>query len=283
MQPQPVLPGQRLQALHAGEFGERVRSAGGVPGAGQADGDGVAGDLLLELLGGALGDDAAVVDDADPVAQRVGLVQVVGGEQHRHALLAQPADLGPDLGPAARVEPDGGLVQEQHPGPVDHAESEVEAAPLAARVGLAGAVAELAEVEGRQALLRALLRLGLADAVHPGLQDEFLARGGLVGGAAALGDVADPAADLAGLGTQVGAGHGGGPAVGGEEGGEHAQRGGLACAVRAEEAVDLALRDVEVDAAHRVDGVGAAAGPEGLAQPLGHDQPGLLCSVGGFG
>ena len=38
------------------------------------------------------------------------------------------------------------------------------------------------------------------------------------------------------------------PAVGGEQGGEHAQRGGLAGAVRAEEADELARRDVEVDA-----------------------------------
>ena len=36
----------------------------------------------LELVRGALGDDPAVVDDREAVAQRVGLVEVVGGEEH---------------------------------------------------------------------------------------------------------------------------------------------------------------------------------------------------------
>src|SRR5215472_5721761 len=39
----------------------------------------------------ALGDDHAVIDDRQPVAQALGLIHVVGGEQHRSALLLEGA------------------------------------------------------------------------------------------------------------------------------------------------------------------------------------------------
>ena len=43
--------------------------------------DALAAGLRLELVGGAAGDDLAVVDDADVVREVVGLLQVLGGEQ----------------------------------------------------------------------------------------------------------------------------------------------------------------------------------------------------------
>ena len=59
------------------------------------------------------GDDRAGVDDQDAVAERVGLVEVVGGEEDRRPpLLAQPADVLPEVGPRLRVEPGGRLVEE---------------------------------------------------------------------------------------------------------------------------------------------------------------------------
>ena len=42
-------------------------------------------DGRLELVGGALGDLDAVVDDRDPVGELVGLVEVLRGQQHRAA------------------------------------------------------------------------------------------------------------------------------------------------------------------------------------------------------
>ena len=50
----------------------------------------------------ALGDDLAVVDDRHPVAERVGLLEVVGGEKHRRAAVAQAADVLPEVGPVLR-------------------------------------------------------------------------------------------------------------------------------------------------------------------------------------
>ena len=43
----------------------------------------IASHAALELFRGAFSDDLAVVDDEDPVAQRVRLVHVVGGDEHR--------------------------------------------------------------------------------------------------------------------------------------------------------------------------------------------------------
>ena len=67
-----------------------------------------------------------------------------------------------------------------------------------------------------------------------------------------LGDDADPPLDRDRVPGDVVAGHPGPAAGRGDQRGEHADGGGLARAVRAEQAEELALRDVEVDAAHRL-------------------------------
>ncbi len=61
---------RRLQVAEFGELQENVP----------------AGDAPLELVRGALGDDPAVVQHRDPVGELVGLVQVLGGEEDRHAV-----------------------------------------------------------------------------------------------------------------------------------------------------------------------------------------------------
>ena len=63
-------------------------------------------DLRLELRRRSLGDDLALVDDADPVGEEVRLLEVLRRQEHRDALLApQPRDLLPERGPALRIEP----------------------------------------------------------------------------------------------------------------------------------------------------------------------------------
>src|SRR6185369_3569749 len=120
-------------------------------------------------------------------------------------------------------------------------------------VGLAAAVRILAELERVERPRGPLPGLRLGDAVVARLQDELLARGALVPGAAALRDVADAAAHLARVLEQVGAGDDGLAAVGRDERGQHPQRGGLAGTVGPEEAVDLPLPDGEVDPPDRLD------------------------------
>jgi hypothetical protein len=77
---------------------------------------GAGADRGLELPGGALGDDPAVVDDGDPVGQLVGLVQVLGGQQDGGAAGGQRSDDVPDLVAAVGVQPGGRLIQHQQLG-----------------------------------------------------------------------------------------------------------------------------------------------------------------------
>ena len=87
-----------------------------------------------------------------------------------------------------------------------------------------------------------------ADAVQHGLEPHELAPGHQrVDGGVLQGD-ADRPAHRARLGHHVVAGHPGPPGGRAQERGEHAHEGGLAGAVRPEEAEDLALLDDQVDA-----------------------------------
>ena len=51
----------------------------------------VARDAPLQLVRRALGDDAAVVDDQQPIGERVRLVEIVGGQEHGRPVLARGA------------------------------------------------------------------------------------------------------------------------------------------------------------------------------------------------
>ena len=68
---------------------------------------------VLQLVGRALGDDLAAVDQADAVAI-LGLVEEMGRHHHRHAALDHGIDVRPELAPRQRIDAGGRLVEEQH-------------------------------------------------------------------------------------------------------------------------------------------------------------------------
>ncbi|WP_406673552.1 hypothetical protein WBK31_30590 [Nonomuraea sp. N2-4H] len=72
--------------------------------------------------------DRARDDDGGPLRQRLHLVQVVGGQHGRLALVGEEAHQVPRLRPGLRVEPGGGLVQEDQVGVAHDADGDVEAA-----------------------------------------------------------------------------------------------------------------------------------------------------------
>ena len=126
----------------------RIRPAGVQAGRpGQDDLDDVAPHARLELAEGAGGDGPAVVDDDDVIGQLVGLVQVVGGEQHVGPRADQGPDRLPDLAPPGRIEAGGRLVQEEQARGADQAGAEVEAAALTARVGAGPPVGHLGQAQ----------------------------------------------------------------------------------------------------------------------------------------
>ena len=76
--------------------------------------EGAAGGLLPQCRGSALGDDAAMIDDRDPVGDALGFLHVVRREKHRHMLVpAEPADEFPDLVAGQRVKPGSRPVAEK--------------------------------------------------------------------------------------------------------------------------------------------------------------------------
>ena len=77
----------------------------------------------------------AAGDDADPVGQVLGLVEVVRGQEHRRPAVAQRLEQLPERPPRLRVEAGGRLVEEEQLGPADDAQRDVEPAALAAGQG----------------------------------------------------------------------------------------------------------------------------------------------------
>ena len=119
-------------------------------------------DLRLERVGRALGDDLAGVDDPDPVGERVGLLEVLRGQEDGHALVAgEPRDLVPERGAALHVEAGGGLVEEEDAGLVDQRQREVEPPAHAAGVAADLAVGRLGEPDALDQLVAAAQRLVL--------------------------------------------------------------------------------------------------------------------------
>ena len=134
---------------HAGQGGARLGEGGEVAGA--ADVDAVAGaELGDQLAAGALGHQPALVDDADPVAEALGLLHVVRGVEHRQALAAERLDALEDGVAALRVDAHGRLVEHQELGVVQQAGGDVGPALHAARVvadAVAGPVGQTDQVE----------------------------------------------------------------------------------------------------------------------------------------
>src|SRR5206468_469857 len=126
---------------------------------------------------GALRHDQPVIDDGDAVAERVGLLQIVGGEEDRHALVAELSHLIPDAGTGLRVEAGGRLVEEEELWAVDDAEADIETPAHAAGIGAGLAVGRLIEFEDGEDVARPGHGFGLAHAVEAPLDDELAPAG----------------------------------------------------------------------------------------------------------
>ena len=205
-------------------------------------------DRGLELGRRALGDLDATVDDRDPVGELVGLVEVLGGEQDRAAVGDQLADRGPHLAARARVETGGRLVEEDQRRPADQADREVEPA--------AHATGELGDLPVRGVLQRelgeqdrgALPGLGLGQPEQPAEQHQVLGGGQVLVDRGVLPGDTEQLTHLVRVGPDVDAEDLGVAAVDPQQRRQHREHRGLAGAVRAEHAEDLAAAYLQVDA-----------------------------------
>src|SRR5262249_13918563 len=81
---------------HPAPIPEEIRGAG--PGGGPDPDDGAPGEIALDDGGRALGDELALVDEAEAVAQ-LRLVHVVGGDHDGRPLVGQASDQPPEVPP----------------------------------------------------------------------------------------------------------------------------------------------------------------------------------------
>ena len=135
------------------------------------DFDARAADLLLELRGRALGDDLSAIDDSHAVGQRVGLLEILGGQEHGHALIvSEPRDLRPQSTATLQIEARRRLVEEQDSRAVHEGEREIEPPLHAARIAAHPAVRRLGQPDAFQQFPGAPRAIGPGDALEGRLQ-----------------------------------------------------------------------------------------------------------------
>src|SRR3954449_13615698 len=243
---------QVAQRLVAGQRGrsQLVQQRGGVVGlallqlAGLvAPGDAIPrGGRGAEFAGRPYGEDRATLDDRHAVGERLRLVEVVRGQQDRLAQLGELADDLPRRAPRGGVEARGRLVEEHKLGVAHQRQPEVQAPGLAARQS-ADLLVLLAAQPGELEHLVDVARCRIQAA--PVL--ERLADRDVAIHTAALQDDPHPRAQLARALAGVEAEHRDDPARARAVALEDLDGRRLAGAVGAQQAEDLAARDLEVD------------------------------------
>ncbi|GJD99972.1 hypothetical protein GMJLKIPL_1890 [Methylobacterium isbiliense] len=186
------------------------------------------------------------------------LVHEVRGQEDGDALVAREVDQRPPEGVAGdRIDARGRLVEDEHGGPVQHGHRQLQ--PLLDPEGqsVGPRVLDRTEVVAVEQLPNPHGPVVRRQMVELGVQFEVLQHRQLAVEREGLRHVADVAARLHVVLADRAAEQPRVPLRGGQEAGEHLHRGGLAAAVRAEEAEDLAAADAEADVVHRREGAEA--------------------------
>ena len=158
--------------------------------------DHVVADRVLEGGRGTFCHQPARGDDPYPISEGVGLLEVLGGQEDRHAKLAvEPPDLGPDRYSALGVESRGGLVEKQHFWVVDQRGGEVETPLHSPRIRADAAVDGGSNVDQVKDLREPNPHLGGTQPVEATLQREQFAPGLSFVNGRVLERDADPQAD----------------------------------------------------------------------------------------
>ena len=251
---------------HAERRLEHPLRLGPLPRVAQSQVDGAGADRRLQLARRALRDHPAVVDDRDPAGELVGLVQVLRGQQHGRAVRDHRPDDLPHLVAAARVQTGRRLVEEQQVGGVEDARRDVDAPPHAAGVLLHLPVGRVGQAErGEQGRRRAPGRPACAaraaGRAAPGSPSPVRSSSTEAYWPVRLTRPRTASASVTTSCPKTRAR----PAVGAQQRRQHPYRGGLAGAVRPEQAVDGAGGHLQVDAVQR------PGLPERLGQALGLD------------
>ena len=196
----------------------------------------------FQLVGRAERDGLAAIDQGDAVAI-FGLVHEMGGDEDGDALADEAVDMRPEFAPGDRIDARGRLVEEQGVGLVHHRAGEREALLEAERQVLGVGVQIVLEVE-RLDHRRDLVALArAAEPIDAGEEFQILPDAEIAIEREFLRHVAEPVARVRRGAAQVEAGDAALAAGRLEQAAQHFEGGGLARAVRAEQAEDLARRE----------------------------------------
>ena len=198
-----------------------------------------------EVDGGSFGDDLAVVNDGEAVAEALGFIHVVRGEKDGTALFLEGADDVPELTTALGIESGGGLVEKEDTRIADQCGGDGKALLLAAgklanpSVGLLSQFEFLKNVGG-------WARFG----VETGEELDGFAHSQLFGQARLLKGDANPLAQLTFVFVPSVAKNAHFSSGRGEQAFEDFDGRGLPCSVRTEESEALASVDLQAQAAY---------------------------------
>jgi hypothetical protein len=218
---------------------------------------GVRSNRRLQLAARALGDDAAMVDDGEPLREPVRLIEVLRREEHCRTSSRDAAHEVPHLRPAARIEARRRLVEEEDLRNGDEACRDVDAAPLTAGVGQHLPASGVGQTERVEQLGGALSRGAPRQSEQPAHEHEILVPREILVDGRVLAGQAHLLPHRARLTHHVVAEDGRGARGGFEQRGEDADGGGLARAVGAEQTVHRSFTDTEV---HAIQGAGFPKG-----------------------
>jgi hypothetical protein len=206
--------------------------------------------LVLQVLERADRGQVALVDDADAPAQALGHVEQMGREEDRLALGGAHANAVLHVTRGARVEPVGRLIENEYGRIVDQRAGESKLLLHAGRVVHGEFLGRVAERQLLEQRAGALLRLAARLAVHLAHEGEDFAAAQVIVKSRIVGQVADPLLHLQAVGLAVEPVDGDASVARHQDAHHHADRGGLAGAVGAEEAEHLSLVDRERKVPH---------------------------------
>ncbi len=219
-----------------------------------------------QLVHGATRADHAVLNDSDPVAQRLGDFERV---RRHHDRVAAVCVFFKEIFENTRrfgVESHHGLVDDDHVRPVHEGARDDELLPHAVAVALDQLVAPFVEIEQREELARAMLDHRPVLLVQPRDESKKLGAGQLLIDERPIGDEAQLALGGDWICRDVDPADLHGAAGRSQNAGNDAQRRRLPGAIRAEEAEQLSARHLEIDRVHR----GKAAVPFDEIRDLDH-------------
>jgi hypothetical protein len=235
------LRGLRIAAANRGE---RLLGALPVGGVAQLDLQDLAPYTILELVARTLRDHSPVVDHRDPVGELVGLLEVLGGEQHRRPLAHEVADRAPDLVSAAWIQPGRGLIEKQHRGVREQARRQVEPPAHPTGVGSRRSIGGVGEVEAIEQLGRPPAGLDRCEVEEPSEHLQVLPPGQQLVHCRELPGETDELAHRGRVADDVLSKDLGVAGIRPEKRGENADERRLACSVRSQQAEDRALLDL---------------------------------------